>query len=154
MLPFAKAIGIHPCYVTDRVERLAVDIKAELERLGKTYCRDGSLSQLLRRTGVSYADLPERIVMDPKAVEQVEIETKYAGYIQREMLQVEKSQLLEHQRIPEWIDYESIKTMRYECREKLKRIRPESIGQAARISGITPADVAILAVVIKRGKPI
>ena len=152
MLPFAKAIGIHPCYVTDRVERLAVDIKAELERLGKTYCRDGSLSQLLRRTGVSYADLPERIVMDPKAVEQVEIETKYAGYIQREILQVEKSQLLEHQRIPEWIDYESIKTMRYECREKLKRIRPESIGQAARISGITPADVAILAVVIKRGK--
>jgi tRNA uridine 5-carboxymethylaminomethyl modification enzyme len=91
--------------------------------------------------------------MDPKAVEQVEIETKYAGYIQREMLHVEKSQLLEHQRIPEWIDYESIKTMRYECREKLKRIRPESIGQAARISGITPADVAILAVVIKRGKP-
>lgn len=151
MLHFAKAIGIQPGDVTNRVERLSADIKAELERLGRTYCRDGSLSQLLRRTGVSYADLPERVAMDPKAVEQVEIETKYAGYIQREKIQVAKSQLLEHQHIPEWIDYESIRTMRYECREKLKRIRPESIGQAARISGITPADIAILAVVIKRG---
>jgi tRNA uridine 5-carboxymethylaminomethyl modification enzyme len=101
---------------------------------------------------VSYADLPERVNLDPKVVEQVEIETKYGGYIQRESSQVSKLQALDSQCIPDWIDYDSIKVMRYECREKLKRIRPESIGQASRISGITPADISILSVMIKRGK--
>jgi tRNA uridine 5-carboxymethylaminomethyl modification enzyme len=152
MLPFAKAIGIHSDHVLSRVEKMAADIKSELNRLERTHTQKGSLSQWLRRTGVSYSDLPEKINLDPKVVEQVEIETKYGGYIQRESSQVEKMQALDNQHIPDWIDYEAIKVMRYECREKLKRIRPESIGQASRISGITPADISILSVMIKRGK--
>lgn len=152
MLPFAKMIGIQSDKVISRVDRIAAEVTAELDRLNRTYCQNGTLSQMLRRTGVSYSDLPKRVPLDPKSVEQVEIETKYAGYIQRETLQVEKSQALEHQVIPTWVDYDSIKVMRYECREKLKRIRPESLGQAARISGITPADISLLAITIKRGK--
>lgn len=152
MLPFAKEIGIHGDDVVSRVEKLSAELKAELNRLERTYTQSGSLAQLLRRPGVSYADLPERVNLDPKVVEQVEIETKYGGYIQRESSQVSKLQALDSQCIPDWIDYDSIKVMRYECREKLKRIRPESIGQASRISGITPADISILSVMIKRGK--
>jgi tRNA uridine 5-carboxymethylaminomethyl modification enzyme len=152
VLPFAKEIGIHSHNVITRTERLASEIKSELARLETTFSQSYSLSQLLRRPGTSYVNLPDSRNLDPKVVEQVEIETKYAGYIQRELAQFEKSQAIEHQRLPEWIDYDSIKIMRFECREKLKRIRPESIGQASRISGITPADISILSVIIKRGK--
>jgi tRNA uridine 5-carboxymethylaminomethyl modification enzyme len=59
--------------------------------------------------------------------------------------------MLEDQLIPHWIDYDQLEVLRFECREKLKRIRPESLGQAARISGVNPADLSILAVLIKRG---
>jgi tRNA uridine 5-carboxymethylaminomethyl modification enzyme len=83
---------------------------------------------------------------------QVEILVKYAGYIAREMQQIEKARSLEDQRIPSWIDYDKLNVLRFECREKLKRIRPESLGQASRISGVNPADISILAVIIKRGR--
>lgn len=82
---------------------------------------------------------------------QVEILVKYAGYIEREKQQIEKARGLEELRIPDWIDYDKLAVLRFECREKLKRIRPESLGQASRISGVNPADLSILAVLIKRG---
>jgi tRNA uridine 5-carboxymethylaminomethyl modification enzyme len=83
---------------------------------------------------------------------QVEILVKYAGYIAREQQQIEKARSLEDQRIPDWIDYDQLQVLRFECREKLKRIRPETLGQASRISGVTPADLSILAVMMKRGR--
>jgi tRNA uridine 5-carboxymethylaminomethyl modification enzyme len=81
----------------------------------------------------------------------VEILVKYAGYIERENVQIARARMLEDQLIPHWIDYDQLEVLRFECREKLKRIRPESLGQAARISGVNPADLSILAVLIKRG---
>ena len=78
--------------------------------------------------------------------EQVEVETKYAGYIARENRRIEKVRELEHQTIALDFDYWALKTISYESREKLSRIRPESIAQASRIPGISPVDIAILAI--------
>ena len=90
--------------------------------------------------------------MDPKVIEQVEIEAKYEGYILRERDHIARSERIERTSIPAWIDYDAIKALRYECREKLKRVRPETLGQATRVSGVTPADISVLSVIIKRGK--
>jgi tRNA uridine 5-carboxymethylaminomethyl modification enzyme len=151
MLPFARRLGILDPAAIARAERRQQDIADELKRLASTLVDGQSLIALLRRTEIRYVDLPLRRSLDQPVIEQVEIMTKYEGYIAREQLQIEKGRSLETQPIPDWIDYDRITTLRFECREKLKRIRPESIGQAARISGVTPADISILAIVIKRG---
>jgi tRNA uridine 5-carboxymethylaminomethyl modification enzyme len=119
--------------------------------LNTTFHGGQSLAQLLRRTEVTYNDLPSKTETDHLVISQIEILVKYAGYIERENIQIERAHSLEDQRIPEWIDYDALEVLRFECREKLKRIRPESLGQAARISGVNPADISILAVIIKRG---
>jgi tRNA uridine 5-carboxymethylaminomethyl modification enzyme len=151
MLPFARTLGILDSTALKRTETMQRDIQAELGRLATTTKEGQLLAALLRRTEIHYADLPSRQPLDPKVIEQVEIMTKYEGYIVRERQQIERARVLESQSIPSWIDYDQIATLRFECREKLKLIRPESIGQAGRISGLTPADLAILSVVIKRG---
>jgi tRNA uridine 5-carboxymethylaminomethyl modification enzyme len=151
MLPFARRIGILDRSETDRAERLVQDIAAEMQRLRTTAASGHSLAALLRRTEIEYADLPSTRALDRKVIEQVEILTKYDGYISRENQQIERMRALESQVIPVWLDYDKVAALRFECREKLKLIRPESLGQASRISGVTPADIAILAVVIKRG---
>lgn len=152
MLPHAQAIGVLDEDVMDRWRRQSSEIKSEIERLERTTSPAGTLAQVLRRTGTAYLDLPGAKDLDRKVIEQVEIEVKYAGYIARESAQVKKLQHIDSQLIPDWIEYDSIQALRYECREKLKRFRPESIGQAARISGVTPADISILAIVIRRGR--
>ena len=78
--------------------------------------------------------------------EQVDINIKYDGYIKRQMRQVEQFKKLENKRIPENIDYDSIQSLRLEAKQKLNRIRPASIGQASRISGVSPADISVLLV--------
>ena len=151
MLPFAKNIGIMPVTDVQRFESLQSEINQELKRLDTIYHEGHTLTQLLRRTEVTYSSLPPPLLTDRLVTSQVEILVKYAGYISRELLQIEKAKDLEEQQIPAWINYEALTVLRYECREKLKRIRPESLGQASRISGVNPADISILAVIIKRG---
>ena len=151
MLPHAKRIGIVPANTIAQFESYEKAIALELKRLDNTWHQGQSLSQLLRRTELTYRDLPSQQENDQLVTNQVEILTKYAGYIAREQQQIAKARSLEEQRIPEWIDYDRLGVLRYECREKLKKIRPESLGQASRISGVNPADISILAVVIKRG---
>ncbi len=151
MLPFARRIGVLAESSLARTERMHCQIEAELKRLASTSVGGQSLAALLRRTEIHYSDLPSRLDFDTQVVDQIEVMTKYEGYITREQLQIEKARLLETQSIPSWIDYDQISTLRFECREKMKRIRPESLGQATRISGVTPADISILAVIIKRG---
>lgn len=152
MLPFAKSLNIVPDPDIRLFESLKRDIDLEIMRLETTFHNGQSLAQILRKTNVTYADLPIINKADRLVTNQVEILVKYAGYISRELLQIEKAKALETQLIPEWIDYDQLGVLRFECREKLKRIRPMSLGQAARISGVTPADISILAVLIKRGK--
>ena len=107
-----------------------------------------SLADLIRRPQVSYADLapfdPERPALDRAAAEAVEIGLKYEGYIKRQLRQVEEFKRLEDRALPRTLDYQSIPGLRIEAREKLEKIRPENFGQAGRISGVSPADLAAL----------
>lgn len=147
LLDDARELGLLPAEQIEETDSYAIAINDEIKRLDKIRHNGQSLTQILRRPEICYADLPKAKPDLPKAViEQVEIETKYAGYISRANQQIKKLSALEAQRLPEEIDYWQIKTISYECREKLSRIRPESIGQAARIPGISPADVTMLAV--------
>jgi len=154
MLPFSKEIGIVSDDDIIRFQSLKSTIESEIKRLETTFYHGQSLMQLLRRTEVTYDTLPLKKETDRLVTSQVETLVKYAGYIAREQLQIEKAHTLEHQRIPAWIDYDKLNVLRFECREKLKRIRPESLGQASRISGVNPADISILAVIIKRGSSV
>jgi len=118
--------------------------------------RDGKpLSQQLRRPGMTLDELAamdgvlRELAADPEAREQVEIEVKYEGYMRRQLDQVEKFRRSEDKRIPAWLDYDAIPELRSEAKEKLGAVRPVSVGQASRISGISPADISILLVYIK-----
>jgi tRNA uridine 5-carboxymethylaminomethyl modification enzyme len=150
MLPFAEEIGILSKDLIQRIRETDAEIEREIERLDRSFAGQYSLAQLLRRPETRYADLPGKRNLDRRVIEQVEVRTKYDGYIQREYQQVERARSMESQKIPASIDYDEIVSLRFECREKLKKIRPDSIGQASRISGVTPADISILSVVIKR----
>lgn len=152
MLPFAKDLGIlSPVEISD-TERLISEIDHEMVRLRSLVLDGQSALQFLKRPEVSYADIPGREHVSSAVARQIEILLKYEGYISRELQQIDKARNMETERIPDWINYGSIRTLRFECREKLGRIRPETLGQASRISGITPADLAILSVIIKRGQ--
>jgi tRNA uridine 5-carboxymethylaminomethyl modification enzyme len=111
---------------------------------------------LLRRPEVTAAHLraalPELIDVPRRALEQVEIETKYEGYIGRQREQVDRHRRMEEREIPDGFDFLAIRALSHEGREKLARIRPRSIGQAARIPGLTPADISILMVWLEAGK--
>ena len=112
-----------------------------------------SLADLLRRPQITYADLapfdPERPSLPRAVTEQAEIRLKYAGYIDRQMRQVEEFQRLEERPLPDGLDFESIACLRLEARQKLQAIRPKNLGQASRISGVSPADIAALMVYLK-----
>ncbi|MCK4375687.1 MAG: tRNA uridine-5-carboxymethylaminomethyl(34) synthesis enzyme MnmG, partial [Candidatus Brocadiae bacterium] len=115
--------------------------------------RDGrTLAQLLRRPEMGMEQLRQadpqlaRLASDPAAAKQVEIEVKYEGYLSRQREQIEKFRRSESKRIPAWLDYGAIPELRREAKEKLGAIRPASLGQASRISGISPADIAVVMV--------
>jgi len=133
-------------------ERAIRELRAYLE---KNRYEGMALARYLRRPGTDF-DAVARL--DPRAGElgadeqvrrQVEIEVKYAGYLKRQQDQIEKFHRLEGKRIPAWIDYGKIPEMRSEASEKLSRIRPVSLGQASRISGISPADISILMIYLE-----
>ncbi len=109
-----------------------------------------NLADLIKRPQISYKDLAAfdkgRPVLSDRVCEKVQIEIKYEGYIERQSKQVEEMRRLESKRIPEDIDYGSIHGLRLEAREKLGKIRPDSVGRAGRISGVSPADIAVLLV--------
>ena len=115
------------------------------------------LADLVRRPELSYDELapfdPDRPALPWAVTEQVEIQLKYAGYIARQERQLEEFRRAENRRIPEEIDYAAIPALKVEAREKLARIRPVSIGQAGRISGVSPADVAVLMVWLEQHRP-
>ena len=133
----------------DRIEELTSILKGE-RVAGFT------LEEILRRPPTTWYDLlalrPSlaELLDDRSAIEQVTIEAKYGGYIDRQAEQVERFRRLEDKPLPEGLDYGSIAQLRAEAREKFARVRPRSLGQAGRISGINPADLATLLVHIKR----
>lgn len=131
-----------------------VEINSLLESIGSAPIQDGSnLLTILRRPEVSYNHIggmfPSETPLDDEMREQVEIQIKYAGYIEKQLLHVEKLQKMEKKKIPESIVYEDIQGLAMEAKQKLAKIRPISIGQASRISGVTPADISILLVYLE-----
>ncbi len=130
-------------------------LNAFLEQRGTAPIRDGApLIALLRRPELHYADLrqfdPGMPDLPPEVAEQVEISVKYAGYIQRQLQDVEELRRMEGRALPEDLDYAAIQGLRLEAREKLGAIRPLNLGQAARVSGVSPADVAALMIYLER----
>jgi tRNA uridine 5-carboxymethylaminomethyl modification enzyme len=123
----------------------------ELNRLNKITYEGNYLSKILSRPEVGYKDLPGRNEeLSHEVVQQVEVAVKYAGYIDRQELEVRKFKKLEDKSIPETFDFSVVPSLRLEARQKFAKIRPMSIGQAARISGVSPADISILMVWLKR----
>ena len=114
------------------------------------------LADLLRRPQVSYADLApfdaQRPALSKAVTDEVEIQLKYAGYLARQLKQVEDFQKEENRRLPDDMDYNAIGGLRLEARQKLSEIRPVSIGQAGRISGVSPADIAVLLIWLEQNR--
>jgi tRNA uridine 5-carboxymethylaminomethyl modification enzyme len=127
-------------------------IESELERLGNTFEGAVSVAQILKRNEVTYDNLPQRDDSLPNEVKrQVEITIKYAGYIQRQEVDVARFRQMEDKQIPDWLDYSVIVGLRNEARQKLSDHLPATLGQASRISGISPSDISLVMVYMKRG---
>jgi|SoiMethySBSTD1v2_1073268.scaffolds.fasta_scaffold20667_6 tRNA uridine 5-carboxymethylaminomethyl modification enzyme len=131
-------------------------IEKETQRLQSTYVSTSfqqkhPIYELLRRPEESYAHLVVGTDLDPAVIEQIEIQAKYEGYIERQRAEVERNAEMENRELPADLDYGQVKGLSAEVQQKLNRHRPRTIGQAARISGVTPAAISLLLVHLKRG---
>ena len=142
-----------------RVEKVTVGANKKvnelLESYGSTPLNSGAtLAELIRRPELKYEYLEaidkNREPLTKDIVEQVNIQLKYAGYIKRQLKQVEQFKKMEKKKIPQDIDYDDIYSLRLEAKQKLNQIRPESVGQASRISGVSPADISVLLVYLEQ----
>ncbi|HMF11211.1 MAG TPA: FAD-dependent oxidoreductase, partial [Gemmataceae bacterium] len=150
LTPIGRRVGLVTDDAWGRLQEKERVIAAVTDHL-RVHWHDGrTLEHVLRRPEVDWAALCE---IDPtlkhwdsskEAIEQVVLETKYAGFIERQNAQIERFQRMESRAIPTHFDYSAIPQLRFEAKEKLSRVRPASIGQASRISGISPADLAVL----------
>ena len=133
---------------TEQVQELLTSLNSTPLKSGST------LAELITRPELTYEMLApidkNRPELPCDVTEQVEIELKYEGYIRRQMSQVTQFKKMEHKRIPADIDYDAIPSIRIEARQKLKQVRPENVGQASRISGVSPADISVLLVYLGR----
>jgi tRNA uridine 5-carboxymethylaminomethyl modification enzyme len=138
-------------------------VNGYLESRGSAAVKTGvRLSELLRRPEITYKSLaaiddgrPGYLAEIPEnrydaIAEQVEISIKYEGYIKRQLIQVEQFKKLEKRRLPEGLDYSGIHGLSLEARQKLAKIKPDSVGQASRISGVSPADISVLLVYLEQ----
>ena len=127
-----------------------------MKRGSSTINNGVKLADLLKRTEISYACLAEIDLERPELLKEVanevEIQVKYEGYIKLQEAQVEKFRKLEKKLLPDNIKYNEIKGLRIEARQKLDKIKPTSVGQASRISGVSPADVSVLLIYLEQLK--
>ena len=144
-------LGIAPRTFIDETRAFARAIAGEMARLESTRDGEKTLAELLRRPEVRYADIAGHgRVVAGEVAREVETQTKYAGYIERARACVERLAGMNRQAIPGDFDFWALPALRHECREKLDRIRPANLGQAGRVPGVTPADLAVLSVALKR----
>ena len=169
-------LGLVPRARLEAVEAKYEAVRRETERLGRTGAASSPelsaflaghgtadaaggcrLADLLRRPELHYADLapfdPDRPALSAEVTAQVELAVKYEGYIRRQMRQVAEFAQAESRRLPPDLDYAALPGLRLEAREKLARVRPRSLGQAGRISGVSPADLTALIIALERGAP-
>ncbi|MFO8101818.1 MAG: tRNA uridine-5-carboxymethylaminomethyl(34) synthesis enzyme MnmG [Dehalococcoidia bacterium] len=174
LTPVGYEVGLVDKERYEAVEARRRDIPIETERLSRTVMVAGKIGvdmyredlprpernttalEFLRRPEISYGMLLELGLGNPDldldTAEQVEIETKYSGYIEKQEAAVQRMEKLEARRIPDRFDYDEITGLRYEACYKLKEFRPRTLGQASRIDGVTPADMALLMVYLERGR--
>jgi len=144
-------IGLLPKRNGDLVSAKKTAIENEISRLQKTFYLKDSLAKILSRPEVKYRDLPgQDEKLSDEVVQQVEIAVKYSGYVSRQEVEVSRLRSLEEKRIPATFDFSTVPSLRLEARQKLAKIRPQTIAQAGRISGVSPADISILLVWLKR----
>ena len=166
-------LGLVPQERYDAVQEKYAAVREEIARLESTHLAPGeelnallesrgtapvssgvSLADLIRRPQIGYSDLTEfdakRAALPRAVVEAVEINLKYEGYIRRQLRQVEDFARMESRALPDGLDYDAVVGLRLEAREKLKAIRPENLGQAGRISGVSPADLAVLMIYLEK----
>lgn len=174
LMDIGRDLGLIDDVMYTRLMRKRTDVANEIARLKRTHVKpadanpvleeNGSqplaepmaLDQLLRRPEVSFQAIADiegtRVMPEPEVVEQVEIQTKYAGYIDRQLAEIERQRRLEARPLDDSLAYEEISGLSMEAREKLCKIRPQTVGQAARIPGVTPADVSILLIYLEQRK--
>ena len=146
-------VGLLPKSKYDRFCDKRSKLEQELTRLRNNRVGSETLAQQLRRPENTYAKLPSRDdSLSSDVIQQVEIETKYAGYIARQSAEIDRIKGLEEKGIPDDLDFSAVPSLRLEAKQKLARIKPKTIGQASRISGVSPADISILVVWLKRYK--
>jgi tRNA uridine 5-carboxymethylaminomethyl modification enzyme len=153
LLSHADMLGVADERCRSQTREFDACVREETERLSST--REGGvpLVTLLARPGMLYSDLPQRRMDLPQEViGQIEVRVKYEGYIAQEERLATRAKAAETVRIPSWVDYVQISSLRYEAREKLTKVLPENLGQAGRIPGVNPADIAVLSLIIKRGR--
>jgi len=152
LLEKARQAGVIDNSLLTQINNEKQLIEKEIDRLAHEF-RGGhhSLAQLLKRPEMDYATLVPGSGLPVRVREQVETEIKYAGYIRRELERIDRTAQVEAAGIPADIRYHEIKGLRFEAAEKLSRIRPRTLGQAARISGVNPPDISILEIWIRRG---
>ncbi|HTB82137.1 MAG TPA: tRNA uridine-5-carboxymethylaminomethyl(34) synthesis enzyme MnmG [Candidatus Sulfotelmatobacter sp.] len=143
-------IGLLSSQNLQQVLQKEEEIERELERLRKTIYNQKPLLKLLARPEMKYEELPGKMELPADVIQQVEIAAKYAGYIDRQELEVKRVAKMEEKEIPKNFDYALVPSLCIEARQKFSKIRPATVGQAARISGISPADVGVLLIGLKR----
>lgn len=145
----------------ERLKKIKINPSKEnnekLESIGTTPLRNGStVFDLIKRPGLTYDDTsvfdPNRPKIGKRAIEQVEIQIKYEDYILKQQASIDKFKSMEKKILPEDIDYNEIKNLRLEARQKLEDIRPKNLGQASRISGVSPADINVLLIELAKNK--
>lgn len=175
LMQIGHDVGLIPDGAYEKLLSKKKSIEMEIERLSAirprltdeycmkakgTYLENASptltMAQLLKRQEATYRDLleffGEPVIGDDESAEEVELQIKYEGYVRRQIQQVEKFKRFEKKLIPLAFNYDSVSGFSREVRERLNRVRPETIGQAARISGVTPAAISLLLVTIEKGK--
>lgn len=173
LTPYGYEVGLVSDEKYARLQQKSEQIKCERERVeSTTIAPSEEINEMLvsretaaMKTGIKLAELIKRPQLDyacltpfdknrpdlpAEVFEQVEIDLKYEGYIKRQQAKVNEMRRLEVMRIPDDIDYDDVYSLRLEAREKLKKIRPESVGQASRISGVSPSDISVLLIHLKR----
>ncbi len=171
--PYAYERGIISKKEYERVEEKREEIQKEIERLshliilptsqlqsllaqkGTNPIREAiKASALLARPEINYRDLapfdPERPFLEPQVIEEVEIEIKYRGYIERQKREIEEFKKMENKTIPPNFDFSSLQVISREAREKLQKVKPATLGQAARVAGVTPSDIAALYILLEK----
>jgi tRNA uridine 5-carboxymethylaminomethyl modification enzyme len=150
LTPLGRRLGLIPEDRWQRFQAKLAETGRVMELLEATRCDGVSLAQMLRRTEVSWNDLAGRLpalaAVAPEVARQITHDAKYSGYVARQQVDIDRQQRLAARRIPASLDFTTVAHLRAEAREKLSRIRPNDLSQAARISGITPSDLAVLMV--------